>query len=103
MSPEVVFSPSTMDRKENEKTKKGGRERERERNERNRRTGRERSSLVPGGQEFNETYSYNTWLLMYCPLLSLSVQLQIRQLYLERTAGDCKWRVFVTNETNYLV
>jgi hypothetical protein len=68
MSPEVVFSPSTMDRKENEKAKNGGRERERERererNERNRRTGRERSSLVPGGQEFNETYSYNTLLLM---------------------------------------
>ena len=70
MSPEVVFSPSTMDRKENEKTKnwggEGGRESEREseRNERNRRTGRERSSLVPGGQEFNETYSYNTLLLM---------------------------------------
>jgi len=66
MSPEVVFSPSTMDRKENEKTKNGGREgeRARERNERNRRTGRERSSLVPGGQEFNETYSYNTLLLM---------------------------------------
>jgi len=40
------------------------RERESERNERNRRTGRERSSLVPGGQEFNETYSYNTLLLM---------------------------------------
>jgi len=66
MSPEVVVSPSTMDRKENEKTKNvgGGRVRERERNERNRRTGRERSSLVPGGQEFNETYSYNTLLLM---------------------------------------
>jgi len=71
MSPEVVFSPSTMDRKENEKTKNWGgregeraRERESERNERNRRTGRERSSLVPGGQEFNETYSYNTLLLM---------------------------------------
>jgi len=66
MSPEVVFSPSTMDRKENEKTKNRGREgeRERERNGRNRKTGRERSSLVPGGQEFNETYSYNTWLLM---------------------------------------
>jgi hypothetical protein len=31
MSPEVVFSPSTIDRKENEKTKKGGSERERER------------------------------------------------------------------------
>jgi len=35
MSPEVVFSPSTMDRKENEKTKnwggEGGRESERER------------------------------------------------------------------------
>jgi hypothetical protein len=62
MSPEVVFSPSTMDRKENEKTKNRGRERER--NERNRRTGRERSSLVPGGKEFNETYSYNTLLLM---------------------------------------
>jgi hypothetical protein len=63
-----------MDRKENEKTKNWGREREgererereskSERNERNRRTGRERSSLVPGGQEFNETYSYNTLLLM---------------------------------------
>jgi len=70
MSPEVVFSPSTMDRKENEKTKNwasvggGERERVRERNERNRRTGRERSSLVPGGQECNETYSYNTLLLM---------------------------------------
>jgi hypothetical protein len=61
MSPEVVFSPSTMARKENEKTEK---RRVRERNERNRRTGRERSSLVPGGQEFNETYSYNTLLLM---------------------------------------
>jgi hypothetical protein len=60
MSLEVVFSPSTMDRKENEKKQSGGRER----NERNRRTGRERSSLVPGGQEFNETYSYSTLLLM---------------------------------------
>ena len=30
MSPEVVFSPSTMDRKENEKTKNGGRGRETE-------------------------------------------------------------------------
>jgi hypothetical protein len=44
MSLEVVFSPSTMAREENKKTKGG-----RKSDQRNRRTGRERSSLVPRG------------------------------------------------------